>query len=240
MPRTITLTNFILRVREHSDTVDDPHVTDAEITRMINASIAKLRNLLLLAFGSDFFGKSNVFTAVSGQQSYDLTNASIVASQDFFMLRGLDYLVSGTGSLVTDQWANVDKFNFGERNDLWNYSKSTVRYRLNGNNLELVPAPTNSTDKFRLHYIPYAPSLSVPTDTFDGFNGWEDWCIYDVAIQILNKQESDTQAVMVERQLIEKMIVELSQFRDLAPNRVRDIFNYFGQGITRQAWDEVP
>jgi len=42
MARTITLTNFRLRVREASDTVGDPNVTDTELDAKINASIAKL------------------------------------------------------------------------------------------------------------------------------------------------------------------------------------------------------
>lgn len=239
MPRTITLTNLRLRVREDSDTIDDPNVTDTELDAKINYSIAKLRNILTLAFGADYFGEKNNFTAVSGQESYDTTSASVITSQNLLFIRGIDVLESGTGSLATDKWKKVERYNFAERCDNYPYSKSSVRYRFRYKYIDLLPAPNNSSDIFRVHYIPYAPLLSNPSDTFDGYNGWEEWCIKDAAIQICNKQETNTQPLIIERKLIEQTVSEMAQFRDLSPQKMVDVFKYFDSSISREDWENL-
>ena len=58
-----------------------------------------------------------------------------------------------------------------------------VYYQLWGGNLVFLPAPQGQF-QCQLNYIPIAPKLFSPNDTFDSINGWEEWVICDAAIKV--------------------------------------------------------
>jgi hypothetical protein len=116
---------------------------------------------------------------------------------DFYKLLGIDYLV------VSGQAITVKPFQFGERN--------MYRYPTTGFNL-------------RMHYVPIYTKLSKNTDLLKGFNGYENLIIVSAAIRCLQKEESDTQQLMIERAEMMKRITDASENRDQGfPRRINDI-----------------
>lgn len=73
--------------------------------------------------------------------------------------------------------------------------------------LDIWPYPTR--DRFlRVMYVPtFDPDPADGDDTrYDGINGWDQWVVLDVAIAILQKEESDTGALERDRDRVERNI----------------------------------
>ena len=87
-------------------------------------------------------------------------------------------------------------------------------------------APQERNFRIDARQYAYSPSeLKVNAgDTVTYPNGWEKYIVVDAAIQALLKEESDTRALMAERERIEKEIREAKEARDMAtPKRVVDV-----------------
>lgn len=82
-----------------------------------------------------------------------------------------------------------------------------------------IPAAT-----VRIRYVPVPVDLVDDADTILGHNGWEALLIVDVAIKMLDKEETNTDRLELRRQREMRRVQELSQNRDLLmPGRVTDI-----------------
>jgi hypothetical protein len=79
--------------------------------------------------------------------------------------------------------------------------------------IEFVPTTFNQTS-VAIHYIPHAPELKIDTAVWNGFNGFEEFVPVDVAIKLMEKEESDPTALMLRRAKIERRIQSLAQARD--------------------------
>jgi hypothetical protein len=119
-------------------------------------------------------------------------------------------------------------FNFIQKN-LWNYPNqytmygiTNLRYRLNGNNLMIVPQ-TQGGQTIRVWYVPRPNQLINDTDTVDEVSGWEEYIIADVCIKALAKEESDVSIFMEQKANVALRIEEMSLNRNLAePKTVSD------------------
>lgn len=183
-------------------------VTTSEANTMINASIASLYDLLSQKYGNDYFVKDPAYTfsLVNGTSSYALPS-------DFFKLLGVDY------QLASGEFITLKPFQFSERNQ---YSRSIIRgstnaefmrYRVRAGKLWFAPTPT-VTSTIQVYYVPLPTTLSLDADTFDGYNGWEEYVIVDCCIKFLNKEESDVSAFMADKQALEIRIEEAAGNRD--------------------------
>lgn len=219
----VTLTDLITSVRQRSDMEFSDFVTDPEITAYINNSASELYDILVSRF-EDYYTLDPVPFTISSGNSYLLP-------ADFYKLRGLDL------SLGSGEFVNVRNFMFNERNNDSNAAKLSIvqcpqRYRVMGNKLIISPVD-QAVGSYQLWYIPQCPKLVNPTDTLDTISGWEEYVIVDAAIKCLQKEESDVNVLLLQKQALIKRIESMAQNRDVdQPERITDVHatDYSGRG----------
>jgi hypothetical protein len=131
--------------------VGSTFVTDAEWGRYINGSLYELYDLLVAAYGSDYYATSYSFTTTGSADTYALPS-------DFYKLLGVDLQVA----TAPNGNVSLRPFNFAERNrsgypnmqpiaggQWW----SNLRYRLNANTLWLTPRAMGG-QTILLWYVP--------------------------------------------------------------------------------------
>ena len=214
---SITLAELKLQSRQLADRENSQFVTDTELTAYINSAIAELQDLLIQAYSSDYYISDYTFSTVANQTTYALP-------ADFYKLRGVDC------ALINNEYASLRPFNFNERNRNDSFSSwglmtgPSIRYRLLGDNIVFSPAP-DGIYSIKLWYIPTAVKLVADSDVLADLNQYSDFVIYDAAIKMLIKEESDPSALMRERENCSRRIVEMAQNRDAGqPESVSDIY----------------
>lgn len=214
---TVTLAQMKTRARERSDMESSDFVSEDELTGYVNSSLAELYDLLVAAYGEDYFlADPFAIATVNGTSDYALPT-------DFYKLKGVDVRINGSN------WQSVRPFNFNERNrnqDIsWGLAGGPdVRYRIMGSNLKLSPVP-NGIYSLQLWYVPSAPVLDDDADTFNDVNGFAEYVIVDAAIKMLQKEESDVSVLMAQKMALKKRLEEMSVNRDAGqPESVSDIY----------------
>lgn len=203
---TLTLAELRDAVQQRADQSNSDFISDDEWNRYINSSIAELRDLLIGAYGEDYFATEADISFSNGSKSQPLPT-------DFYKMLGVDY-VNG----VNDN-TSLKPYNFHERNDYNNGSHTlgryqrNYRYRIFGNTIKLVPDAQGSVT-LHIFYIPLPVALSDDSDEFDGFNGWEEYVIVRAAIMGVGKEESDTAALNGELAFLKNRIEVMAQNRD--------------------------
>lgn len=183
-------------------------VTDAEFNTYINESYQELYDLIIQAYGADYcVTLSSAFTT-------DGTNSTYALATDFYKLLGVDLqIVNSPNGYVT-----LKPFNFADRNQFSqpNFQAilgiTNLRYRLQGSNLWLMPLPA-AGQTLRYYYIPRLTLLSGDSDPIDVM-GWERYIVTDGARKALEKEESDTSALVMEKQAIRAELENIIQNRD--------------------------
>lgn len=213
MARTRTLTNLIADVRFRAD---NQAATDPEITELINESIAELYDMLANAFGDEYFETETSLSTVANNDSISLS-----AVTDFYKVTGVWWLISG------GQYARISQYMPANSQTIipssgWNYDAS-IYYRLRVNSLRFVPTPL-AVHTVKLKYIPWSTRLVNAGDTFDGYNGWEEYPIVDAAIKLLEREGNmdDAQLLMARKQSMAQRIAEMADRDQTEPARVQD------------------
>jgi hypothetical protein len=148
--------------------------------------------------------------------------------------RGIDILTSGIlgGGYPPARYANVGTWMFQERNQ-YNFMSNPVAvsqvggvpilYRLLGQTIKLIPAPTVAQQSYQFWYIPaYSPMVN-DSDTVDGVNGWEEYIVLDTVIKMQAKQETDTAPWDMGKAAMLARIEAMSASRDAGlPQRISD------------------
>lgn len=203
---TFTLAQLRTEVRRRADMETSQFIKDAELTSYINTSIAELYDLLVQKFGNDYFFNSYSFSLVPGTESYNLP-------ADFFKLLAVDI------QLANGEYNTVKRFELNERNKYNStvlrgvYGSSWLRYRVAGSKLYFAPIP-QSSETIRIYYIPLPTTLVGDSDTFNGYNGWEEYVLVDATIRCLNKEESDISSWMAAKKNLVVRIEEAAGNRD--------------------------
>ena len=205
-PRTRTLLQLRTECRQRVEQEGSAFVSDAELTRYLNQSIAKLYGKLVRARGDQYYRSSKGFVTVAG-------TPTIAQPDAFFKLLGVDVTVNGVlRSLEPVDWSRRAMYQAGTSAYL---SDEVSAYSIEGANLRLYPTPA-SVYAVTVWFIPYATELSIDADTFDGINGWEHYAVLDACIAMLDKEESSSVALREERKHVEELIDELAGSRDEA------------------------
>lgn len=198
----INLSQIRTQVRQKADIENDgEHVTDTEIDGYINDSIRTLHSLLVDGTDGQLFAKNAGVLTKIGTYSYQLPS-------DFSQLVSVDIRVQN--------WyvrsIQADPQDYAQLTDLRNYGNWTprrhfLRWSLAQNRAELFifPEPTNTAD-VAVQYVPSAPTLSADTDNLRWPDFWYQWVVLDAAIQCVNKEESLSQPLAMERDRIERRI----------------------------------
>lgn len=216
MTTSRTLAQLRTDARETADMVNQTlFITDTELTRRINESIARLYGILVQARGEDYYRTSSAVVTVANVRTVALPTT-------FLSLSGIDIVLS------TNVTIDARPIDFGDRARFFNdtsgwWSFQSVYYSIEGPNLVFYPTP-RAVHNLTIWYIPHAPTLTADSDTFDGINRWEHWVVIDTAIQLLAKEESDTTALVFERERMEREITSMATKRDRAfPRNPRDV-----------------
>lgn len=169
----ITVGDLITRIRQESDQVNSQFVTDPEIVTYLSASYKEFYDLLVTAYGEDYYaaipatftttGNSDVYPLPDGTLTFKDTNGTPFIAPPFYKLLGLDLQLSPNNP---QGYVTVKTFSFSERNrfavpnfaSFWGFTN--VRYRLRDNNLWLTPLPATG-QVFRMFYVPRPKDLIV-------------------------------------------------------------------------------
>jgi len=155
----VSLGALRLQAQQRADLVNSPAVSDSEWNGYITNSYKELYDMLVAAYGNDYYVATPYQFAIGSSQFYPLP-------PDHYKLLGVDlmYSQSPTG------WVSLKRFEFIERNKYSypnansNYLGYTnLRYRLSGSNIEFIPVPAASQTA-QIWYIPEPTSLMfMPT-----------------------------------------------------------------------------
>jgi hypothetical protein len=212
----MTLATLREAVRERSDTQNDPHITDAELTRWLNGSLSELYDLLVTRFGEDYYTAQATITADGVRDLYPLPDGVLYGGAPAFY-KGL--LVEWQFYGGPQGWATLHRMNLADKNRLnlpqyaGAFGRINIRYRLSGSNVLFAPVPAGGQN-IRLWYAPRLSPLVNDTDLADGVSGWLDYVIADAARKAVIKQERDPSAMIAEKADLKARIEAAAQNRD--------------------------
>lgn len=213
----VTLAQLKTQARQRSDMVNSQFVTDSELVSYINASLAELHDLLIASFNDDYAIEEHLFNSNGTDLEYNLP-------ADFYKLRGVD-VRTGNG-----QWTTVKRFNFNRRNEdqnsfAWNLlGLPYLEYRLVGSKIRFNRTPDANTN-FRLWYNPRLTELVADSDTYDDVNNFAEYVVVDVAIKMMQKEESDVTVLLAQKQALKERIQAMAANRDAnEPASVTDVY----------------
>lgn len=218
-PGQSTAGNIILEAQQRCDKVNNPFYSAQELMSMCSQSRKELYDILVQKFGDDYcFAAPYQYLTSNQQQFYPLPS-------DFYKLLGVDVALNNGDP---NSWVTLKEFSFLQRN-LYNfpnvytmYGITNLRYRLEGDNIEIVPVPSGG-QTIQIWYAPRVSQLINLTDIVDGVSGWEEYVVVDMCIKMLTKEESDVQIFMAQKMALLKRIEEAAENRNLGePETVSD------------------
>ncbi len=227
-----TLATLRTTCQQRTDLVNSTFITTVEWNSWINSAAFELYDLLVTAYDNEYHvAEPYVFQTDGVTQRYPLP-------ADFFKLLGVDVQVSNT----TSGWLRVPKFNYGDRTkymtpyQIFYGVRTNLRYRLDGNNLWLLPIAANS-QYIQVLYVPRMTQLVLDTDVIDGISGWEEYIIADVAIKAQTKREQDASVYGALKADLAARIDQIAENRDAAaPGTVVDVRSQEDDDFGRGGW----
>jgi hypothetical protein len=259
-PSEMSLYELRLRAQQSADRVNSNFITTSEWNSFLRLSMYELYDILITAY-EDLFASSYVFINTNGTtQNYPLPDGATNyrggvysgttgdPALAFYKLAGMDLGINTSNNA----WVTLLKYDFIERNKyVYPNSTSTIygvynmRYRLMGNNVNIIPTPAGN-QQIRMWYTPKLAALLADTDiTTIGFSGWLRYPIVRAAKYALDKEEgADTSKQDAEILFLQKRIEQASQNRDsaipdtISPTRQDPVFggNGFGGGGNNAGW----
>ena len=228
MARTFTRADIRNRAREQAGMElgdagdpDTDFIDDTELNRMVNASLAIWHGKVAKAVPERFEAEQTI--TANGATSYALP-------ADYLWTIGVDYQYQANCRLGLKRAMQQERNAF----DGAVFSQAEA-YRVKGSTVVLLPTPDSGT--YYHVYVTCAPTLTSDATTVDGVNGWEDWIVYDVAIRMKAKEESDITGLMALRDAIEEEMKSAAAEREAGqPSRVVDTRTKRGTGRDPDFW----
>lgn len=191
-------------------------IASDELNQLVNTSVAKLYNQLV-GFYEDYFVRKAPYTLQENVADYFLPANTMKLREVFY--------TDGQGNKC-----EIRNMMLAELNDaVWTQSLGgwPIAYVLMDDFITIYPRPQSlsSPVQLEIYFVPeYVPPPSDNTQIRFAFaNGWDEWVVNDVAIQIRNKAMMPCEELVRERALIEKKIAHEGKQRNAgAPPRVRD------------------
>lgn len=221
--------------QQRADRVGSNFVALPELNSYINQSCFELYDLLVTLFEDQYVAPPALFYTNGSLFRYPLPdgiltfkdiNGTNFIPDPFYKLLGVDLGLNN----ANNAYVTVNRFNFIDRNRfVYPNSASTIygvfnlQYRVLGNIIEFIPTPSAS-QPIRLWYIPKLRELLLDTDTLDSISGWSEYVITDVAIKILQKEESDVSVLAAQKMMLIKRINDSASNRDAGrPDTISDV-----------------
>ena len=213
---TLTLANLITAVRRRADMVGSTFVSDAEIVDYINVAMAELHDILVTKF-EDYYVKDSSESPKSGDYNLPADNPGTLPT-DFYKALGVDLTVGG----VTYR---LKPYSFQERTTynspgIIAATITNTMYHIQGDKIKFIPDPTVSGTA-KLHYVPEAArfdasstSATIRSIAPQVASGYDEYVVIDAAIKCLQKEESDVQVLLVQKQQQIQRIEQAAGKRD--------------------------
>jgi hypothetical protein len=174
---TATLSAMRDRVRFLGTYENSTKFTSALLNGEINAALAELYELLDDAHGGYFDKEATVATVAS--------TATVSLPSDFWRLRGVDILISG-------KYYSLRQIGLDERNDFQTSTGRPAAYRTTAGGtrgtLTLYPIPSG-VETIRIVYSPTYTPLVADGDSFEFYNGLEDYVICGALLRLDQREE---------------------------------------------------
>lgn len=169
---TSTLGALRLQARQRADLENNDVVTDAEFNQYISQSYKRLYDLLVAAYGNDYYVAPLFQFNVSGNQYYPLPNGTMASigttslAPACYKLIGVDLQYSGspTGFVTLTRFEEIERNKYAYPNSAVNLlGRTNLKYRLSGSNIEFIPYPM-AGQLVQIKYIPQPTPLTfLPT-----------------------------------------------------------------------------
>lgn len=231
-PSEMSLFELRLRSQQAADRVDSDFVVTSEWNAFIRLAMYELYDILMTSY-EDWFAQSVAFINTDGiTQNYPLPDGVTnykggtyggltgAPAPAFYKLAGVDLNVNT--SMITPSRVSLMRFDFIKRNQyIYPNSTSTIygvynmRYRLMGNNINIIPVPAGSQNLV-IWYSPKLPAMLRDTDCSTiGVSGWLRYVIVRASKYALDKEEgSDTSKQDAELLFLKTRIEQAAQNRD--------------------------
>lgn len=164
----ISLGSLRIQAKQRSDLENNVSISDPEWNMYLSQSRKRLYNLLIGAYGNDYYFATNYPFTLGGTQFIPLpdgtpsfVNANGGIAAKFYKLLGVDlqYSASPSGYVSLRRFEFLERNKYGYPNSAVNWNGySNLRYRLEGDNLFIVPSPM-SGQSGRIWYIPAPNSM---------------------------------------------------------------------------------
>jgi hypothetical protein len=233
LPSEMSLYELRLRSQQTADRQNSDFVSTSEWNAFIRLAMYELYDLLMTSY-EDYFAQNYVAIQTDGTTAnYPLPNGvtnylggnyngvSGTPAQAFYKLAGVDLNVNT--SVITPSRVSLLRFDFIKRNQyVYPNSTSTIygvynmRYRLMGNNINIIPTPAGS-QTLLLWYSPKLPALLKDTDlTTLGTSGWLRYPIVRAAKYALDKEQegANTDKLDAEILFLKNRIEQAASNRD--------------------------
>ncbi len=209
---SITLTSLRARVRMRADVINSGLVTDTvdSLDYLINASIQELWDIIISAFGEDYLTEESTISLVTGTTDYNVPT-------------GMYKLLGVEGVLNDGKRFTMREYNFADRNIYRNFTAPATdhcKYRLFANKIRVLPPPPNGS--MIVSYVKGATVLVNGSDSFDGYNGWEEYVIVDAAAKVAELEETDSTPLLLRKQALKQRIEEAAKNRSGLPATIQD------------------
>ena len=232
-PSEMSLFELRLRAQQTADRENSGFVSNGEWNSFLRLAMYELYDLLMVSY-EDYFAQNFVAIQTNGTTAnYPLPDGvtnylggnfngtSGAPAQAFYKLAGVDLNVNT--SVVTPSRVSLLRFDFIKRNQyVYPNSTSTIygvynmRYRLMGNNINIIPTPAGSQTLI-LWYSPKLPGLLQDTDlTTLGNSGWLRYPIVRAAKYAIDKEQegANTDKLDTEILFLKERIAQAAANRD--------------------------
>ena len=213
MPKNLTtLQSLVDRVRQRADMTGSAFVSDAEVISYINVAMSEIHDVLVTKF-EDYYVSSTTYTLPAANPG-DLPDS-------FYKALGVDLDVGG----ITYR---LKPYSFQER-AMYNSPGvvasmiTNTLYHIQGDEIKFIPSPTVSGTA-TLYYVPEALQFSTSESEYMAKTvfdkapavayGYEEYVVIDAAIKCLQKEESDVQVLLVQKQQQLERIEQAAGKRD--------------------------
>lgn len=224
-PGQTTLGNLRIEAQQRINKENSQFYTNQEWNSMLSQSYKELYDILIQKFGNDYFLANPYTYTTSGTIDSTTQQSTYPLPNDFYKLMRVEVTLNPSDP---NSWVTLREFEAIQAN-LWNfpnvytfYGITNLRYRLWGDNLNIVPIPS-AGQTIRILYSPRPNQLINDTDLVNGVSGWEEYIVTDACIKALAKEESDPQIFLIQKAALLQRIIEAAENRNVGePEKVSD------------------
>ena len=215
-------------------------ITGNEMTELVNLGLARWYDEVRATTWNGAYYRAPFSFNTVPPSTYNTSpppNAVYTLPADFLALTSLDGFISQTSVVSGKPFQEEDRNMYRFWNGLtgW-YSGMILYYQIQGAGsggqpyIVLMPPPS-AVYQVQVNYVPTAPILADPEDSFDSINGWDEYIVECVAIQLLLKTGRTEEIPFHQKRLDDETqrIRKMARRRDMqGSERVHEINTDYG------------